>query len=83
VIDMSIRATIMTLACAAAVASVLTPATSACANLNEWRFVSVHRSLTVCKNAGQALVTRHRAREYKCDNNYTEAGAPVLELYVR
>lgn len=48
-----------------------------------WRFVDQYRTLTACKKAGTDRVTRHVAREYKCENDYTEAGEPTLDLYVR
>ena len=80
---MAIRSTVLMLACATVLAPVLGPMTSAQANLQDWRFITAYRSLPACRNAGQGLVARRAAREYRCENNYTNGGAPVLDLYVR
>ena len=58
-------------------------ATSAGTRADAWRFVSQYQTLTKCKKAGNDHVARHVAREYKCENDYTEAGEPTLDLYVR
>ncbi|MCW2916254.1 MAG: hypothetical protein JWN52_4322 [Actinomycetia bacterium] len=80
---MTARSTALALTGAAALTLVLVTASSAHASFDAWRFVTQYRSLTACGNAGKDLVARHTAREFKCENDYTEAGAPALDLYVR
>ena len=80
---MTIRSTVLALTGTATLASVLVTATSAHASFDAWHFVTQYRSLTACENAGKDAIAHHKAREYKCENDYTEAGAPALDLYVR
>jgi hypothetical protein len=79
----TIRSTALAFAGAAFLAPMLVTATSAHASSDAWRFVTQYNSLTACQNAGKALVTRHTARVFKCESDYTGAGAPALDLYVR
>jgi hypothetical protein len=78
---MTIRATVVTLIGAGVLASA--PAQIAQASAGEWHFIKVYRALSACQGAGQALVGHHRAREYRCENDYDKAGVPVLDLYTR
>jgi hypothetical protein len=78
---MTVRATVLSFLGAGVLASVLAPA--AMAGTDNWRFVKVYRSLGACQSAGQGLVGRHHAREYRCENDYDKAGTPVLDLYTR
>jgi hypothetical protein len=80
---MTVRTTALALVGAAVFASASVTATSAHASFEAWRFVTQYRSLTACKNAGNDLIARHMAQEFKCENDYTDAGAPALDLYVR
>ncbi|HEY0538444.1 MAG TPA: hypothetical protein VGD53_08740 [Actinoallomurus sp.] len=59
------------------------PAPLTRASAADWRFVKVYRSLGACQGAGQSLVGRRQAREYRCENDYDKAGVPLLDLYVR
>lgn len=79
---MNFRTPIVTLAGAAALTAILAPAAAAHAAA-DWRYVAEYRSVTACRSVGQSLVAQHRAREYRCENTYTESGTPVLDLYVR
>jgi hypothetical protein len=77
---MTARSIALALVGAAAVASMTT---SAHASADSWRFVTQTRTLAACNGAGKGLVARHAAREFKCENDYTKSGTPVLDLYVR
>ena len=78
---MVVRRIVLALAGAGVLVSASAPV--AFAGADGWRFVRVYRALTACQNAGQGLVGHHQAREYRCENDYTKAGVPVLNLYVR
>ncbi|MFB9840122.1 hypothetical protein [Actinoallomurus acaciae] len=78
---MTVRRMILSFVGAGVLASALAPA--AIASTGGWRFVKVYRSLAACQSAGQSVVGRHQAREYRCENDYDKAGVPVLDLYTR
>ena len=80
---MTIRSVAVVLAGAAVFAAVPATAAAAQANPGKWRFISQYKTLAACQGAGKNFVARRMAREYKCENDYTEAGAPALDLYVR
>jgi hypothetical protein len=80
---MTIRWMALVLGGAAVLASVPVTTASAGPRAGAWRFVTQYRTLAKCKQAGNDHVARHVAREYKCENDYTEAGEPTLDLYVR
>ena len=70
-------------ALAVAGAAVLAPVQATNASAAKWRYVKQYRTLTVCQKVGRAYVVRHRARAYKCENDYNRAGDPTLDLYLR
>lgn len=76
---MTARSIVLALTCAATLA----PLSATVAHADAWRFVTQYTTLTTCNTAGKAYVARHRAREYKCENDYNEAGDPALDLYLR
>jgi hypothetical protein len=80
---MTIRSMALVLGGAAVLAAVPATASSAGPHADAWRFVAQYQTLTKCKKVGNDRVARHVAREYKCENDYTEAGEPTLDLYVR
>lgn len=80
---MSVRISAAALAGAAALVATLAPSAAAMAGAAHWRYYSEYSSIAACQNIGRSLVARHAAREYRCENSYTEAGVPVLDLYVR
>jgi hypothetical protein len=80
---MTVRSTVLALAGAAVLASMPVTATGAHASSDAWRFVTQYRTLAACRSAGKDAVARHTAREFKCENDYTEAEEPALDLYVR
>jgi hypothetical protein len=79
---MKLRTTATALAGASIVAG-LAPVAAAQAGSDGWRFVRVYRALSACQSAGQGVVSRRQAREYRCENDYDRSGVPVLDLYVR
>lgn len=79
---MTIRTTLLTIAGAGVLATALAPAARA-ADADGWRFVRAYRSITSCQGAGQGLVDRHEAREFRCEDTSSKADAPVLDLYTR
>ncbi len=70
-----------TFAAAAAIASA-SPA-QAGATADAWRYKGYYPTLVACQNAGRAYIAAHQARAYKCENDYTTDGVPVLDLYIR
>ncbi|MGH3376057.1 MAG: hypothetical protein ACRDP6_15070 [Actinoallomurus sp.] len=80
---MTVRSTAFALAGAAAIASAPAMTTTAHVTTDSWHFMTQTATLSACNAAGKALVARHIAREFKCENDYTKSGTPVLELYTR
>jgi hypothetical protein len=80
---MTVNSTALALVGAAVIASAPVMTASAHATTDTWRFVTQTKTLTACNAAGKGLVARHAAREFKCENDYTKSGTPVLDLYTR
>lgn len=80
---MSIRTTLLAFAGAGVLASAAAPVAQAGTGADGWRFVKVYRSLSSCQTAGHGLVSHHRARTFRCENDYDKSGVPVLDLYTR
>jgi hypothetical protein len=74
---------VLALTCAACVVPVTAAAADAVTDLRDWRFVRSFPTLTGCQVAGQSLIAHRYAADYRCEHDYTKAGVPELDLYVR
>jgi hypothetical protein len=80
---MTVRKIALALTSVAAFGVVPAATAHAHAASDSWRFVAQYASLSACQSTGRGFVARRTASEYKCENDYTQGGAPVLDLYVR